>query len=96
MFSHQSPNSNFAFNMGKRKAFPKLAQETLGYIESYNGSYRNLFRRGMTRGYLKNPMLFFSDFRKLLGWKGILKNSHSTSHSKFYTKVERERRRRSI
>jgi len=84
-FSHQSPNSNFAFGMMSRDGFPKLAQETLEFIQSYNGSLRNLLRRGMTRGYHRNPKLFVSDFRKLLAWKGILTKSHQGSHAKFYS-----------
>ena len=43
-FSHQSPNSNFAFNMGVRKDFPALAKETIEYIQNYNGSLGNLIR----------------------------------------------------
>ena len=85
-FSHQSPNSNFAFNMGVREDFPALAKETIEFIQNYNGSLGNLIRRGMSRGYLKNPKLFLFDFIKLLTWKGILKRSHHTSHTKFYAK----------
>ena len=84
-FSHQSPNSNFAFNMAVREDFPELAKETIEFIQNYNGSLGNLFRRGMSRGYLKNPKLFIFDFVKLLSWKGILTRSHHTSHSKFYS-----------
>jgi radical SAM superfamily enzyme YgiQ (UPF0313 family) len=88
-FSHQSPNSNFAFSMGNRDAFPKLAQATLEYIEHYNGSYRNLLRRAASRGYHRNPRLFVSDLKKVLTWKQWMQTSHSSSHSKFYTKASR-------
>ena len=87
-FSHQSPNSNFAFSMGVRDDFPALAKETIEFIQNYNGSLGNLISRGMSRGYLKNPKLFLFDFVKLLTWKGILKSSHHTSHTKFYAKAE--------
>tara|TARA_B100000809_G_C14829357_1_gene420432 strand:- start:232 stop:681 length:450 start_codon:yes stop_codon:yes gene_type:complete len=87
-FSHQSPNSNFAFSMGVRDDFPALAKETIEFIQNYNGSLGNLINRGMSRGYLKNPKLFLFDFVKLLTWKGILKKSHHTSHTKFYAKSE--------
>ena len=83
-FSHQSPNSNFAFNMTVRKDFPALAKETIEFIQNYNGGYRNLIRRGLSRGYIKNPKLFLFDLIKLLTWKGILTRSHHTSHTKFY------------
>lgn len=93
-FSHQSPNSNFAFSMSNREAFPHLAQEMIEYIQSYNGSYRNLLRRGLTRGYHRNPRLLWSDLKKAATWKGLLQSSHQGSHSKFYSKsapmLERE------
>jgi len=86
-FSHQSPNSNFAYNMGIREDFPALAKETIEFIQNYNGSMGNLIRRGMSRGYLRNPKLFLFDLVKLLTWKGILTRSHHTSHTKFYAKT---------
>ena len=85
MFSHQSPHSNFAFNMENKEAFPKLAQDMIEFVQEYNGQYRHLFKRAMTRGYLKNPGLLISDFKKVLAWKGLLKLSHQGSHSKFYS-----------
>ena len=88
-FSHQSPHSNFAFNMMNRQAFPALAQKTVEYIQSYNGSYRNLIRRGMSRGYHRNPRLFFSDLKKLVTWKSWLESSHQGSHSRFNDKPTR-------
>ena len=87
-FSHQSPHSNFAFSMMNREAFPALAQKTLEYIQNYNGSYRNLIRRGMSRGYHRNPSLLVSDFKKVLTWKNWLTSSHQGSHAKFYRKAE--------
>ena len=89
MFSHQSPHSNFAFNMMNREAFPALAQKTLEYIQDYNGSYRNLIRRGMSRGYHRNPRLLASDLRKVVMWKNWLQSSHQGSHSRFYSKPQR-------
>jgi len=86
-FSHQSPNSNFAFNMENRDNFPKLAQDMIEFVQAYNGSWRNLFRRALTRGYLKNPGLIFYDLKKVLTWKGLLKASHQGSHAKFYSKA---------
>ena len=86
MFSHQSPHSNFAFNMNNREAFPQMAQEMLEFIQNYNGRYRNLFRRAMTRGYLRNPKLLWSDLKKVTTWKGVMKLSHQGSHSRFYSK----------
>ena len=88
-FSHQSPHSNFAFNMMNRQAFPALAQKTVEYIQSYNGSYRNLIRRGMSRGYHRNPRLFFSDLKKLVTWKSWLESSHQGAHSRFNDKPTR-------
>ncbi|MBI4454634.1 MAG: cobalamin B12-binding domain-containing protein [Acidobacteria bacterium] len=90
-FSHQSPHSNFAFSMLNREAFPALAKETIEYIQAYNGSYRNLFRRGLSRGYHRNPRLLLSDIRKVATWKGFLQASHQGSHSRFYTKPMLER-----
>lgn len=91
-FSHQSPHSNFAFSMMNREAFPDLASQTIEFVQNYNGSFRNLFRRGLTRGYHRNPGLLLSDLRKVATWKGFLKASHQGSHSRFYSKaaVERE------
>ena len=89
MFSHQSPHSNFAFNMMNREAFPALAEKTLEYIQGYNGSYGNLLRRGLSRGYHRNPRLLVSDLKKVLTWKNWLQSSHQGSHSKFYSKPER-------
>jgi anaerobic magnesium-protoporphyrin IX monomethyl ester cyclase len=89
MFSHQSPNSNFAFSMMNRDAFPKLAQETLEYIQQYNGSYRNLLRRAASRGYHRKPRLLVSDLKKVMTWKSWMTTSHSSSHSKFYSKTKR-------
>ena len=74
--------------MGVRKDFPSLAKETIEFIQNYNGSLGNLIRRGMSRGYIKNPKLFLFDFVKLLTWKGILTRSHHTSHTKFYAKAD--------
>ena len=88
-FSHQSPHSNFAFSMLNREAFPALAQETLEFIQAYNGSYRHLFRRAQTRGYHRNPKLLLSDIRKVATWKGFLQASHQGSHSRFYDKASR-------
>lgn len=85
-FSHQSPHSNFAFSMLNREAFPALAREMIEYIQSYNGSYSNLFRRGLTRGYHRNIRLLLSDLRKVLTWKGVLQSSHKGSHSRFFSK----------
>ena len=84
-FSHQSPHSNFAFNMDNKEAFPALAQDMIEFIQEYNGKYRHLFKSAMTRGYFKNPGLLVSDLKKVLTWKGILKLSHQGSHSKFYS-----------
>lgn len=81
MFSHQSPYSNFAFSMNNKEAFPEIAQDMIEFIQDYNGKYRNLFKRAMTRGYLKNPRLLISDLKKVLTWKGILKLSHQGLHS---------------
>ena len=89
MFSHQSPHSNFAFNMMHREAFPELSQRTLEYIENYNGSYRNLIRRGLSRGYHKDPRLLVSDLRKVMTWKNWLQSSHQGSHSRFYSPPEK-------
>ena len=89
MFSHQSPHSNFAFNMMNRDAFPELSQRTLEYIQNYNGSYRNLLRRGMSRGYHRDPRLLVSDLKKVMTWKNWLQASHQGSHSRFYSKPER-------
>jgi anaerobic magnesium-protoporphyrin IX monomethyl ester cyclase len=89
MFSHQSPHSNFAFNMMNREAFPELSRRTLEYIQNYNGSYRNLFRRGLSRGYHKDPRLLASDLRKVMTWKNWLQSSHQGSHSRFYSKPDR-------
>jgi len=86
-FSHQSPHSNFAFNMLNREAFPALAQKTLQYIQDYNGRYRNLLRRALTRGYQHNIGLLFSDLRRVMTWKGWLQSSHQGSHSRFYSKA---------
>jgi radical SAM superfamily enzyme YgiQ (UPF0313 family) len=84
-FSHQSPHSNFAFSMLNRDAFPDLAQEMIEFVQSYNGSFRNLFRRALTRGYHRNPKLLISDLRKVATWKGLLTASHQGSHSRFYS-----------
>ena len=85
-FSHQSPNSNFAFNMNNRDEFPELAKETIKFIQAYNGSYKNLFRRALSRNYIKNPKLLIFDFYKFLTWRGLLSKSHNTAHSSFYSK----------
>jgi radical SAM superfamily enzyme YgiQ (UPF0313 family) len=85
MFSHQSPHSNFAFSMEDREEFPELAQDMLEFIQNYNGKYKHLFKRALTRGYLKNPGLLIADLKKMLLWKGLLKGSHQGSHSKFYS-----------
>ena len=92
-FSHQSPHTNFAFNMLNREAFPALATETIEFVQAYNGSWRNLLRRGLTRRYHRNPGLLMSDLRKVATWKGFLKSSHQGSHWRFYHKpsmLERE------
>lgn len=88
-FSHQSPNSNFAFSMMNREAFPALAQKTLEYVQKYNGSYRNLFRRALSRGYQHEPGLLLSDLKKFMTWKNWLRSSHQGSHSRFYSKPSR-------
>ena len=75
--------------MMDREAFPALAQKTLEYIQNYNGSYRNLIRRGMSRGYHRNPRLLVSDLKKAMTWKNWLQSSHQGSHTKFYSKPER-------
>jgi radical SAM superfamily enzyme YgiQ (UPF0313 family) len=82
-FSHQSPHSNFAFSMLNREAFPVLAKETIEYVQAYNGSFRNLFRRGLSRGYHHNPKLLLSDLKKVATWKGFLQVYHQRSHSRF-------------
>jgi radical SAM superfamily enzyme YgiQ (UPF0313 family) len=89
MFSHQSPLSNFAFSMMNREAFPALSQRTIEYIQNYNGSYRNLIRRGLSRGYHRNPRLLASDLKKVMTWKNWLQSSHQGSHAKFYSKPDR-------
>jgi anaerobic magnesium-protoporphyrin IX monomethyl ester cyclase len=89
MFSHQSPHSNFAFSMMSREAFPELSQKTLEYIQNYNGSYRNLLRRGLSRGYHRNPRLLASDLKKVMTWKNWLQSSHQGSHAKFYSKPDK-------
>jgi len=86
--SHQSPHSNFAFNMQDREDFPKLARDMIEFVQAYNGSWRNLFRRALTRGYLKNSGLLISDLKKVMTWKGVLKLSHQGSHAKFYSDAE--------
>ena len=73
-FSHQSPHSNFAFGMSNREAFPVLAQEMIEYVQNYNGSYRNLIKRGLSRGYHRNIGLLFSDLKKVATWKGLLRS----------------------
>lgn len=88
-FSHQSPHSNFAFSMLNREAFPALAQRTIEYVQAYNGRYRNMFRRGLTRGYHRNPRLLLSDLRRVATWKGWLQASHQGSHSRFYARPAR-------
>lgn len=85
-FSHQSPHSNFAYSMLNREAFPSFAQKTIAYIQAYNGSYKNLLRRAVSRKYHRNPKLFITDFKNFLTWKGILQSSHQGSHAKFYSK----------
>ena len=72
-YSHQSPHSNFAFGMSNRVSFPALAQEMIKYVQNYNGSFRNLFRRGMSRGYHRNIKLLISDLKKVAMWKGLLR-----------------------
>lgn len=86
-FSHQSPHSNFAFGMLNREAFPALAKETIEYVQAYNGSFRNLFRRGLSRGYHHNPKLLLSDLKKVATWKGFLQAYHQRSHPCFDDKV---------
>ncbi len=95
MFSHQSPHSNFAFNMMNREAFPALAQKTLEYIQNYNGSYRHLLRRALSRGYQHDVGLLVYDLKKVMTWKNWLQSSHQGSHSRFYNRpaksmIERE------
>ena len=85
-FSHQSPHSNFAFSMLDREAFPQLAQKMLQHIQDYNGRYRHLLRRVLTRGYQRNPKLPFSDLKKVMTWKGWLQSSHQGSHWRFSSK----------
>jgi len=89
MFSHQSPHSNFAFSMEDRGNFPELAQDMMEFIQDYNGKYKHLFKRAMTRGYLKSPGLLITDLKKMFSWKGLLKGSHQGSHSKFYSDKDR-------
>ena len=84
-FSHQSPNSNFAFNMNDKANFPELAKKTIEFIQDYNGSYKSLVRRALSRNYHKNPKLFLFDLKKFLTWKGLLLKSHNTAHTSFYT-----------
>jgi len=88
-FSHQSPHSNFAFNMMNREAFPALAQRTIEHVQAYNGSYRNLLRRARSRGYHRDIRLLFSDLKKVMSWKKSLQSSHQGSHAKFYAGAER-------
>ncbi len=88
-FSHQSPHSNFAFNMLNREAFPALAQKTIEYIQTYNGSYKHLLRRGLSRGYHRDIRLLFSDLKRVATWKGWLQASHQGSHMRFYKKSRR-------
>ncbi|MDO8527017.1 MAG: radical SAM protein [Deltaproteobacteria bacterium] len=83
-FSHQSPHSNFAYGMLNREGFPELAQKTIAHIQAYNGSFRNLLRRALSRKYHRNLRLFFTDLKSVLTWKGVLQASHQGSHSKFY------------
>ena len=85
-FSHQSPHSNFAFSMSNRDAFPALATEMIEYIQAYNGRYRNLVRRGLTRGYHRDIKLLWSDLKKVATWRRLLQSSHQGSHSRFYSK----------
>tara|TARA_B100000929_G_C15273354_1_gene340970 strand:- start:12 stop:563 length:552 start_codon:yes stop_codon:yes gene_type:complete len=68
-FSHQSPNTNFAVNMKNRDNFPELAQNMLEFVQNYNGSYKNLLRRALTRGYHRNIKLLLWDIKKFASWK---------------------------
>jgi tRNA A37 methylthiotransferase MiaB len=75
-FSHQSPHSNFAFGMSNREAFPVLAQEMIEFVQNYNGSCRNLIKRGLSRGYHRNIGLLFSDLKKVATWKGLIRSGN--------------------
>ena len=88
-FSHQSPHSNFAFSMLNREAFPALAEKTVEYVQSYNGRYINLIKRGLSRGYQRDIRLLFSDLRRVMTWKNWLQSSHQGSHSRFYSKPDK-------
>ena len=68
-FSHQSPNTNFAVNMKNRDDFPELAANMIEFVQNYNGSYKNLFRRALTRGYHRNIKLLLWDLKKFVSWK---------------------------
>lgn len=67
LYSHQNTESRKTDTMSTAQ-FAQLANRIFREVHAYNSSYRNLFKRALTRGYLKNPRLLLLDFKKVISW----------------------------
>ena len=67
LYSHQNPH-NRSTDVIPQEQFTSLACNILKQVHRYNSSYRSLLKRAVTRKYHKNPMLLFSDVKKVATW----------------------------
>lgn len=67
LYSHQNTESRKTDTMSTEQ-FSQLADRIFREVHAYNSSYRKLFKRALTRGYLKNPKLFLLDVKKVISW----------------------------
>ena len=86
--SHREPALELRLQHDGPPGVPRLSRKRSVH-QDYNGSFRNLMRRGMSRGYHKDPRLLVSDLRKVMTWKNWLQSSHQGSHAKFYSKPDK-------
>ncbi len=67
LYSHQNIGSRCTDTIPPEN-FKQLALKMFRAVHIYNSFYRRLLKRALTRGYLKNPKLFFLDMQKVIVW----------------------------